>query len=405
MKRTLIAVGIASVIGLSGCASTPADQLEGQVAATTAETAADVASLQAKQKVTDKAAKVEQLYLSAKNDNVIYFAPEHWSTVKSKLAEMRSQVNEFDPNDQGFFGGPSEDDVIESIDETEAALASAAKIKTLVAAYLAQPVEDVTYLTPKIKPQWKKSFAAINRSLANLIADIEDDEETTGYDERRAKIQASLFKLEVKVVINTHYTPLLKRSSQLTKSLIPASYKIVQQELAKLNSAIAIAPRDITVIDVLTKDVENALLRAKNVTTEVKWIRSIERSKAEEIALRYRHTVEEIAQNLVSEDISSLTFDEQMSKIESLVNAKINNIQVAEEKSRAEQAVLIDALKAQLNAALARSQQASVGVQSLQTKMEALVNAKLTASTPAADNLVKDDMTTPAVSAAQDEGQ
>ena len=105
MKKTLLAVGIASVIGLSGCASTPESQGEGQVA-TTAETAADVASLQAKQKVNDHAAKVEQLYLSAKNDNVAYFAPEHWSTVKSKIAKMRSQVTEFDPNDQGFFGGP-----------------------------------------------------------------------------------------------------------------------------------------------------------------------------------------------------------------------------------------------------------------------------------------------------------
>lgn len=368
MKKTLLAVGIASVIGLSGCASTPEGQVEGQVA-TTAETAADVASLQAKQKVNDHAAKVEQLYLSAKNDNVAYFAPEHWSSVKAKLAKMRSQVTEFDPNDQGFFGGPSEEDVLEAIDETEAVLVSASKIKQLTASYLAQPVEDVAYLTPKIKPQWQKTFASINRSLASLIADIEDDEDTAGYDERRSDIQTRLFKLEVKVVINNHYTPLLKRSAQLSKTLIPESYKLVLQELAKLNSAIAIAPRDMTVINALTKDIENALLRAENVTTEVKWIRSVQRGKAEQIALRYRNAVEKAAQNLVATDISSLTFAEQVNQLETLVNAKINDLRLAEEQEDAKQTVLIDALKAQLNAALERAQQPGLSLKTSPAKV------------------------------------
>ena len=271
------------------------------------------------------------------------------------------------------LAAPSEDDVIEAIDETKVVLASATKIKLLIADYLAQPVEDVTYLTPKIKPQWKKTFAAINRSLASLIADIEDDEETAGYDERRAKIQARLFKLEVKVVINNYYTPLLKRSAQLSKTLIPVSYKLVLQELAKLNSAIAIAPRDMTVIEALTKDIENALLRAENVTTEVKWIRSVQRGQAEQIALRYRNGVEKAAQNLTETDISSLTFAEQVSKLESLVNEKINNRRLVQEQDDAKQAVLISALKAQLNAALERAQKPSLGVRSLPTRIEAAI--------------------------------
>lgn len=350
MKKTLLAVTIATAIGLTGCASTSPEQSAGQQVSGAA-VQDDAASLSAK-KVKASADAVEMNYQAAKKENYAYFAPAHWKKVNAAIKDMRSIVAEFDPNDQGFFGGPSEVKVLKQINRTQASLDNAQRIKGLVSEYLAQVMADIDYLSPQIGTQWNKDFAQINNAIADLIADIEGEGKTSGFETRRANIQGRLLQLEVKIVKSTHYTPLFQQWGQLDKALIPLSYSQVKKDLVALNDAINLSPRNLDKIKDLVAVVENDLTRAKNVSTEVSWINSIDRRKSETIALRYRNALEKLAVNLVDKDISGLSFNKQIITLENEINHKLAQMAASEEQKLAEQQQLIHELRSQLDAAL-----------------------------------------------------
>lgn len=350
MKKTLLTVTIATAIGLTGCASTSPEQSAGQQVSGEA-VQDDAASLSAK-KVKTSADAVERNYQAAKKENYAYFAPAHWRKVNSAIKEMRSIVSEFDPNDQGFFGGPSEVKVLKQINRAQASLDSAERIKGLVSEYLTQVTADVNYLSPKIGTQWQKAFGQINSAIADLIQDIEDEGKTSGFETRRANIQGRLLQLEVKIVKNSHYAPLLQQLDQLDKALIPLSFSQIKNDLVVLNDAINLSPRDMDKIKGLVAVVKNDLIRAGNVSTEVNWINSIDRRKSETIALRYRNALEKLAINLVDKDISGLSFNNQIISLENEINQKLVQMAASEEQKHAEQQQLIHELRAQLDAAL-----------------------------------------------------
>ncbi len=360
MKKTILAAAIVSVVGLSGCASTSSEQPVSQKGASNV-VLDDAASL-ADKRVKESAGKVEQNYQSATNENYAYYAPAHWKKVNSELKEMRSLVAEFDPNDQGFFGGPSESDVIEQIDNTQASLEAAQRIKGLVSQFLAQAMADVEYLSPQITAQWQNDFAQINRSISAVIAEIEDEGKTAGLETRRANIQGRLLQLEIKIVKSNVYMPLFKQMGNLNKVLIPQSYSQVKKDLVQLNDTIGLSPRNAELIQKLVAGVDNDLIRARNVSLEVNWINSVNRAKSETIALRYRNALEKMAVNMIGKDISSLSFADQISTLESELNHKSAQIAAVEMKKSAEQARLISALRKQLDATIAASKSAAAQV-------------------------------------------
>ncbi|MFT5881479.1 MAG: hypothetical protein ACI86X_002621, partial [Moritella sp.] len=360
MKKTILAVAIVSVVGLSGCASTGSEQPANQD--NTSNVVLDDAASLADKRVKESAGNVEQNYLSAANENYAYYAPSHWKKVNSELKEMRSLVAEFDPNDQGFFGGPAESDVIEQIDNTQASLEAAQRIKGLVSQFLAQAMADVKYLSPQIKTQWKNDFAQINRSISGVIAEIEDEGKTAGLETRRATIQGRLLQLEIKIVKSNVYTPLFKQMGRLNKVLIPQSYSQVKKDLVQLNDTIGLTPRNAELIQTLVAGIDNDLIRAVNVSLEVNWINSVSRAKSETIALRYRNALEKMAVNMVGKDVSSLSFSDQISTLESELNHKSSQVADVEMKKSAEQARLISVLRAQLDATIAASKSAAAQV-------------------------------------------
>jgi outer membrane murein-binding lipoprotein Lpp len=360
MKKTILAAAIVSIVGLSGCASTGSEQSANQE--NTSNVVLDDAAALADKRVKESAGKVEQNYLSAANENYAYYAPEHWKTVNSELEEMRSLVAEFDPNDQGFFGGPAESDVIEQIDNTQASLEAAQRIKGLVSQFLAQAMADVEYLSPQIKTQWKNDFAQIKRSISGVIAEIEDEGKTAGLETRRATIQGRLLQLEIKIVKSNVYTPLFKQMGNLNKVLIPQSYLQVKKDLVQLNDTIGLSPRNAELIQKLVAGIDNDLIRARNVSLEVNWINSVNRAKSETIALRYRNALEKMAVNMIGKDISSLSFADQISTLESELNHKSAQVAEVEMKKSTEQTRLISGLRAQLDAVILASKSADAQV-------------------------------------------
>jgi len=319
MKKTLLAAMIISAAGLSGCASTEATS--DNVHNTNDVAVMDEAAL-AIQTVQALADHVERQYQAAKQQNYVFFAPDSWRDINSAVRNMRTLVAKFDPNDQGFFGGPSESKVVDKIETAQEALDKAVRIKILVSDFLVQQLADIVYLTPKVHGQWQSELNNINDSMADLIADIEDDDETDGYEKRSAKLQARLLQLEIRIVKSNYYTPLVKKMKKLDQDLIPQTYAQIQQSIQQLNDAIAQAPRAQNTIDNIITQVEDDLRRAKNVTVEVNWINSIDRSDSEKIALNYRHAVANVALRLFNKDISSLSYAEQVVILEQELDNK-----------------------------------------------------------------------------------
>lgn len=370
MKKTLFTVVVLSLAGLSGCASTesiPVNAQNGNVEVM------DDAAL-AIQKVKVIAEKVELQYQSAKDQNYIYFAPDSWKDINSRVRTMRTLVQQFDPNNQGFFGGPSEDKVLDKIEDAQQALDRAARIKILVSEYLVQQLADIAYLSPQVRGEWQYELTKIDESVADLIADIEDDDSTSGYEKQSEKIQTRLFDLEIRIVKNKYHTPLITKMKKLDKKLIPVTHAQVQQSLQKLSDAITLAPREQDVIETIVARVEDDLRRANNVTAEVNWIKSIDSSESEKIALRYRDAVATAAFNLFSEDISSLTYTAQVAYFENAMQNNLNHQQVIND----EQAQLIMSLTEQLKTALQDLDENAVDVySSLQVPSETEPNNKL----------------------------
>ncbi|KXO07380.1 ATPase involved in DNA repair [Moritella sp. JT01] len=345
MKKTLCAAIIISAAGLSGCASTESTQQN--VHNTNDVVVMDEAAL-AIQKIKALAEHVEQQYQAAKEQNYVYFAPDSWGDVNSDVRTMRTLVARFDPNDQGFFGGPSESKVIDKIEEAQAALDKAVRIKQLVSVFLAQQLADIEYLSPQVHGQWQNALNDINESTADLIADIEDDDSTDGYEKRSTAVQARLLQLEIRIVKSNYYTPLVKKMKKMDQNLIPQTYAQIQQSVQQLNDAIVLAPRKQHIIENIVTKVEDDLRRANNVTTEVKWINSVDRSDGEKIALRYRDAIATVAFNLFSEDISSLTYVEQITYFNDALHNKLEQQQARND----EQAQLIITLTEKVKTAL-----------------------------------------------------
>lgn len=169
------------------------------------------------------------------------------------------------------------------------------------------------------------------------------------FETRREKIQDRLLRLEIKTVKNVHYMPLFEQLGQLNQELIPQSYLQVEESLVQLNDTIEQSPRNVEAINNLVAGVENDLTRAKNVSLEVSWINSVNRLQSEDIALRYRNAFEKVAVKLIEKDISSLSFADQMVAFENELNIKSKQQAASEQKINAEQAALIDTLRAQLD--------------------------------------------------------
>jgi len=321
MKKTILATAVITIVGLSGCASTT-PETSANLNVTNKIESNDAASL-SRQKVTESATQVEQNYLSAQSERYSYYAPASWKTVNALIKKMRTLVAEFDPNDQGFFGGPSESEVITLIEKTQASLDKALRIKDLVSQYLAQPMADVAYLSPKIQMQWQGELTKINNTIIDVITDIEDEGNTSGFETRRANIQVRILKLEIKMVKRTHYAPLLGQMQKLDQDLIPKSYAQVKEALVKLNDSISLNPRNSEVINNLVSVAESGLARAKSVSMEVNWINSIDSDNSENIALHYRNAFEKLSLSIIEKDVSSHSYAQQMVRFESEINYKL----------------------------------------------------------------------------------
>jgi hypothetical protein len=349
MKKTLCAAMIISAVGLSGCASTESTQ--DSVDNNNAVAVLDEAEL-AIQKVKALAEHVEQQYDAGKDADYVFFAPDSWKKINSAVRTMRTLVAKFDPNDQGFFGGPSESKVTDKIEEAQEALDNAVRIKLLVSEFLTQQLADIDYLSPHVHGQWQNELDDIYESTADLIADIEDDESTDGYEKSSAKIQARLLQLEIRIVKSSFYTPLVKKMKKLDQDLIPQTYAQIQQRITQLNDAIVLAPRERPVIDRIIAKVEDDLRRANNVRTEVNWIKSVDRSDSEKIALRYRDAIATVAFNLFAKDISSLTYIEQIAYFDNALRHKLDQQKVLND----EQAELIISLTEKVKGALVETE-------------------------------------------------
>ncbi|NQZ51038.1 MAG: hypothetical protein HRT95_12965 [Moritella sp.] len=353
MKKTLCAAIILSAAGLSGCASTEATQ--DNVHNTNDIEVMDEAAL-AIQKIKALAEHVEQQYDAGKDDNYVYFAPDSWKRINSAVRTMRTLVANFDPNDQGFFGGPSESKVMDKIEDAQEALDNAVRIKILVSEFFTQQLADIAYLSPQVHGQWQNELDDINETIADLIADIEDDDSTDGYEKRSARVQDRLLQLEIIMVKSTSYTPLVKKMKKLDRDLIPQTYAQNQQRITQLNDAIVLAPRNQHIIDTIIVKVEDDLRRAINVTTEVKWINRIDRSESEKIALRYRDAIATVAFDLFAEDISSLTYIEQIAYFDHALRNKLDQQQALNE----EQALLLIPLTEKVRDALIETEHLAV---------------------------------------------
>ncbi|PKH04942.1 hypothetical protein [Moritella sp. Urea-trap-13] len=345
MKKTLCAAMILSAAGLSGCASSESTQ--GSVDNSNAVEVMDEATL-AIQKVKALAEHVEQQYDAGKDEDYVFFAPDSWKKINSAVRSMRTLVAKFDPNDQGFFGGPSESKVTDKIEEAQEALDNAVRIKTLVSVFLTQQLADMEYLSPHVHGQWQNELDDIHESTADLIADIEDDESTDGYEKSSAKIQERLLQLEIRIVKSNFYTPLVKKMKKLDQELIPQTYAQIQQRITQLKDAIELAPREQHILDTIIAKVEDDLRRANNVTTEVNWINSVDRSESEKIALRYRDAIATVAFKLFAKDISSFTYIEQITYFDNALRHKLNQQKVINN----EQAELIISLTEKVKGAL-----------------------------------------------------
>lgn len=349
MKKTLCAAMIISAAGLSGCASSESTQ--GSVDNSNAVEVMDEAAL-AIQKVKALAEHVEQQYDAGKDEDYVFFAPDSWKKINSAVRSMRTLVAKFDPNDQGFFGGPSESKVTDKIEEAQEALDNAVRIKLLVSDFLMQQLADMDYLAPHVHGQWQNELDDIHESTADLIEDIEDDESTDGYEKSSAKIQDRLLQLEIRIVKSNFYTPLVQKMKKLDQSLIPQTYAQIQQRIAQLKNAIEFAPREQPILDTIIAKVEDDLRRADNVTTEVNWIKSVDRSDSEKIALRYRDAIATVAFKLFAKDISSLTYIEQITYFDNALRHKLNQQKVLND----EQAELIISLTEKVKGALVETE-------------------------------------------------
>lgn len=281
-----------------------------------------ISNTQVSEQVNNAAAQVEQRYLSAENENYPFYAPNTWYSIQKSLASMRILVNKFDPNDQGFFGGPSESSVLASIAEVSDELRLAQGTKNKVTTFLAKPLADIEYLTPKIDEQRKRELAGINKDLTQLINMVEKDYAQPRQDAYRDKLQKRIHTLEIDIVTAEYYSPLEAQFNQLNQRLIPQSYNNVLQGLQQLDNTIISEPRNKNELESAAKLVEKDIKSAEHVTTDVNWINTLNKSQREKIVLNYRSTLEGLGHKFIGKDLSALSYKEQAQTLNLALSAK-----------------------------------------------------------------------------------
>jgi len=260
----------------------------------------------------------------ANNDrNITIYAPNLWKKAVYNMNEMRDIVGKFDADDQGFFGGPSESKVLSYISQTQMSVDKAKQHAKIVSDFLKQPVDDITFITPKINDIWQREFQGINRSLNALIRDLEKNNNLQRHTNSKEKLQARISNLEVKIIIAEVYTPLKRQVETLNDNLIPISYAKTSQALAVLNSQIAASPRDTKVIKILAEKVQQDLLRSQHVSKDVDWINRLSSSQREKAVLHYRNSLEKLSKKLFETDTSTLSFSGQIKELEAMFSSQL----------------------------------------------------------------------------------
>lgn len=289
-----------------------------------------IINLALNQRVQDAITQVEQDYLQAKDENFSYYAPRTWQSVEQDLVSTRKLVNRFDPNNQGFFGGPSESSVLASIAEVSDQLIQAQKIKQQVTTILAQPLADIEYLTPKVGKEWQRELNNINQNIIQFINNIERNRAVSRQKVDRDKIQKKIHALEINIVIAEYYAPLEKQFHQLNKRLIPQSYNKVLLGLQQLNNVIATAPRDTTALTDTASLIKKDIQSAEHIAADVNWINNLDKNQREEIVLHYRATLEGLGLKFLNQDLSNLSYKAQVSTFERELSAQFSEFATEE---------------------------------------------------------------------------
>ena len=294
------------------------------------------------QRVNDAVTKVEQNYLRAKDENFATYAPNTWKSIQKNLISMRKLVNRFDPNDQGFFGGPSESTVLEDIAEVSNELIKAQKTKTQVTVFLAQPLADIEYLAPKIDTVWQRDFVIINQDLSHIINMIEEDYLVSRQEFERDKLQKKISELEINIVTADYYSPLEDQFNLLNQQLIPLSYNNVSQGLQQLNTIIITSPRDTALLTTTANLITNGIQRAEHITTDVSWINGLDIKQREQIVLHYRATLEGLGTKFIGQDLSNLSYKAQVQTFELALTAKLAKFETTDADTAYKQHMLSD---------------------------------------------------------------
>ncbi|WP_420271267.1 hypothetical protein, partial [Moritella viscosa] len=248
----------------------------------------------------------------------------------------------FDPNDQGFFGGPSESTVLEDIAEVSNELIKAQKTKTQVTVFLAQPLADIEYLAPKIDTVWQRDFVIINQDLSHIINMIEEDYLVSRQEFERDKLQKKISELEINIVTADYYFPLEDQFNLLNQQLIPLSYNNVSQGLQQLNTIIITSPRDTALLTTTANLITNGIQRAEHITTDVSWINGLDIKQREQIVLHYRTTLEGLGTKFIGQDLSNLSYKAQVQTFELALTAKLAKFETTDADTAYKQHMLSD---------------------------------------------------------------
>lgn len=301
-----------------------------------------ITNIASHQRVTDAVAKTESDYEIALEQKYDYLAPKTWKKAQKSMTRMRNIVSEFDADDQGFFGGPSEGKVLSYVNSAQQYLDKAKAHQAKASQFLAKPIADMDYLRPSITKPWQRDYSKLEKSLSRLIISFEKNSDINRHTKSKDKLVKSITLLEINIVKADIYEPLNNEFKLLSSRLIPTTYRTTKADLQKLNTTIQTSPRNRAEIDTNALTVKNDLSRAKHISSAVKWINKIPKSQRENIVLHYRNKFESLSKALLKEDLSTYSFTEQIeifsNKYAELKdkNANINTAKIEDYKQQVE---------------------------------------------------------------------
>ncbi len=301
------------------------------------------------QRVKAATADIESRFEQAKTENYAFYAPDSWEDTNRKIKAMNKIVRQFEPDNQGFFGGPSEKTVMAAIQEAQISIDKAGKTKVLMTDFLSEIFADIDYLKPRIGSKWNKEFGKITNKVNDLISRIERDGDALKYQTDRSELQGRLQKLEINIATENYYAPLKQALTELDKRLIPQTYGKAASSLAQLNNTIAKSPRDDSKIQQAADITKNNISLARFVIADVKWINGLSDSQTEAVVIRYRGAIEDLSKNILDKELPPLAFSNQVSELKSAILTKFSEAQTLNQSALAEQEKQISQLKAQLN--------------------------------------------------------